>query len=272
MRLRSPRVLLACIGVAFAVLLVLSQSYFARYQPLTALSGGLTGATGQIALEADDVQVIGHDAGKVRWRMAARTVTLSRDRRVITITGIHRGDLYAADGHPAAALTASQAIYETPFGMVGLGSAGYLRVTGRVEAHVLSAAHPDLSTEQLVWNSQSNALSCPGSVTAALPKLSVTAGSAEYDSPPGAPAHGTMHLSGGVQARFDSARGTATLDCPGLTWNADQQTAQTVGPVTARIPGGLGTASAADIQVNTHTGDLTGHGFRGTLILSHEVQ
>jgi hypothetical protein len=156
--------------------------------------------------------------------------------------------------------------------MLGLGSAGYLRVSGHVAAHVLTAAHPEINTQQIVWNSLSNELTCPGTVTAALPKLSVTAGNAAYDSPPGSPAHGVMHLGGGIHAQFDTSRGLATLDCPGLTWTADTQTAQTTGPVTARIPGGLGTASAAEIEVNTHTGDLSGHGFRGTLLLSREVQ
>ena len=273
MPLRNPRVLLVCVGIAFAVLAAVSLHYFSQYQPLQAFSrGGLIGGAEQIALEADDVQVVGRTSGSVRWRMAAQTVTLSRDRRVITIGGIRRGALYAADGHPAVALTANQASYETPFGLLSLGSGGYLRVSGNVQAQVLSAAHPALSAQQIVWNSASNELSSPGTVTATLPKLSVTAGNAVYDSPPGAPAQGTMHLGGGVHARFDTSRGMATLDCPGLTWTAGTQAAQTTGPVTARIPGGLGTASAAVIQVNTRTGDLTGQGLRGTLILSHQVQ
>ena len=275
MFLRNPRVLLVCLGVTVAVLAALSLRYFSQYQSLTALtSGGLMGEAGQIALEADDVQVVGRSSGHVRWRLAAQTVTLSRDRRVLTIHGIHKGALYAADvtGRPAVSLTADQATYATPFGILGLGSAGYLRVSGNVAAHVLTAAHPDLKTQQIVWNSLSNELTCPGAVTASLPKLSVTAGNAAYDSPPGSPAHGVMHLAGGVHARFDTSRGMAALDCPGLTWTADTQAAQTTGPVTARIPGGLGTASADDIQVNTHTGDLSGHGFRGTLRLSREVQ
>jgi hypothetical protein len=273
MFLRNPRVLLVCVGLLIALLAALSLRYFSRYQPLTALTNsGLMGEAGQIALEADDVQVVGRNSGKVRWRLAAQTVTLSRDRRVITIHGIHKGALYAADGRPAVALTADQAVYATPFGMLGLGSAGYLRVSGHVAAHVLTAAHPEINTQQIVWNSLSNELTCPGAVTATLPKLSVTAGSAAYDSPPGAPTQGVMHLGGGVHARFDSSRGLATLDCPGLVWTANTQSAQTIGPVTAQIPGGLGTANAADIEANTHTGNLSGHGFRGTLILSREVQ
>ncbi|MGI4788547.1 MAG: hypothetical protein ACRYFS_06820 [Janthinobacterium lividum] len=273
MILLNPRVVLVCVGIAFAVLAVASLRYFSQYQPLQSLTGhNMMGGTAQIALEADDVQVVGRDSGKVRWRMAAQTVTLSRDRRVITVSGIRRGALYAADGKPDVSLTADQATYTTPFGMLSLGSEGFLRVSGNVLAHVLTAAHPQIKTQQIVWNSVSNELSCTVAVTATLPRLTVTAGNAAYDSTPGAPAHGTMRLGGGVHALFNSSRGLATLDCLGLTWIADQQTAQTIGQVTALIPGGLGTASAASIEVNTHTGDLTGHGLRGTLLLSHEVQ
>ena len=273
MFLRNPRVLLVCVGIAVAVLSAVSLRYFSQSQPLEVFSNGaLTGEAGQIALEADDVQVVGRSLGKPRWRMAAQTVTLSRDRRVVTINSIRHANLYAADGRPAVALTARQATYETPFGVLGLGSEGFLRVSGNVRATVLTAAHPSLSTQQLVWDNQTNSLNCPGAVTAALPKLVVTAGNAAYDSPPGTPAQGVMRLGGGVHALFNSPRGLWTLDCLGLTWNASSQTAQTTGPITARIPGGLGTASAADMEVNTRTGNVTGHGFQGTMLQSREVQ
>jgi hypothetical protein len=273
MILRNPRVLLVCVGIAAAVLAAVSLRYFSQYQPLSAFTnGGLLGGTEQIALEADDVQVVGRSAGKVRWRFAAQTVTLSRDRRVVSISGIRRGALYAADSRPSVSLTADRASYTTPFGILGVSGMGALQVSGNVKASVLSPAHPSFRTQQIVWDSASNTLSCPVPVTATLPKLLVTAGSAQYASPPGGPERGVMRLSGGVHARFDSTRGIATLDCPGLTWNAAGQSAQTVGPVTATIPGGLGTAAASDISVNTQTGDLSGHGFRGTLRLSHEVQ
>ena len=272
MLLRNPRVVLACFGVALAAAAV-SWHYFLLGQPFAALeNSSAAGEPEQAALEAGDVQVVGRSGGRVRWRMAAQTVSLSRDRRVISITGIRRGALYAADNRPSVALTADRASYATPFGILGAGGMGALRVEGHVRALVLTASHLSLRTEQIVWDSATNGLVCPLPVTAALPNLTVTAGNSRYDSPPGAPAQGAMHLGGGVHARFDSTRGMAVLDCPGLAWNAGSQTAQTLGPVTATIPGGLGTATAADVSVNTRTGDLSGHGFRGTLRLSREVQ
>ena len=271
--LTNPRVVLVCVGVAVAAFAGYSLRLFSQDEPPSALSsGGLLNATQQITLEADDVQVIGRSAGKVRWRMAAQTVTLSRDRSTVTVQGIHKGALYSAGSRPSVLLTADHASYSTPFGILGASGLGSLRVDGNVTAVVLSAAHPSVRTQSLVWDSASNALVCPLPVMAALPKLRVTAGSARYDSPPGAPERGVMRLGGGVHARFDSTHGLVTADCPGLTWDAAGQDAQTTGPVQVAIPGGLGTASASQIEVNTGTGDLSCQELRGTLRLSPEVQ
>jgi hypothetical protein len=63
-----------------------------------------------------------------------------------------------------------------------------------------------------------------------------------------------------------------TLDCPGLTWDAAQSTVRSEGAVTALVPGDRGTATVAAAEANTRTGDLTLHGFRGTLMLPQGVQ
>lgn len=271
--LRNPRVILACIGILLAVLASASLRYFFQSQTLTAFpNGGQLAGAEQAALEADNVQVVGRSGGKVRWRVAARTASLSQDRRTLSVADIRRGAMYAAGGSTLVTLTADQALYATPFGVLGIGGTGTLQVNGHVQATVISAAHPSLRTQRIFWDSASNTLTCPGPVTAAMPKLNVSAGNAQYNSPPAAPAHGVMRLGGGIHARFDSTRGIAALACSGLVWSADKQAAQTLGPVTAQIPGGLGTATASDISVNTRTGDLSGHGFRGTLRLSPEVQ
>ncbi len=270
--LRNPRVLLVCLGIAIAAAAAFSLRWFSTYQPLSALGGsGLMGAD-QFALEADNVEVVGRGSGTVHWRMKAQTVSLSQDRRTITVAGIRQGTLYSEAGRPSILVSADRAVYGTPFGSLSSGSAGNLSVSGHVTAHVLSAEHPTLQTGLMEWNTVSSVLTCPAAVTATVPKLTVTAGSAVYTSPPGLPTQGTLGLSGGVHAQFSSSRGLAVLNCPGLSWSAAGQSAQTHGPVTALIPGGLGTATAADISVNTCTGDMTSHGFRGTLRLSQEVQ
>ncbi len=273
MILRNPRVLLAGVGIAAALGAAASLRFFS-HEALTALPGSeQAGGPEQAALEADNVQVVGRSEGKVRWRVAAELATLSRDRHIISVAGIQGGllDSAAGGGRPVVSLASDHASYATPFGVLGFSGTGALRVEGHVRASV-HGAYPSLRTEQVVWDAASNTLTCPGAVTAALPKLTVSAGNAQYLSPPDAPARGVMRLGGGIQARFSSTRGLATLDCPGLTWSADAGSGQTTGPVTARIPGGLGTASAASIVVSTRTGDLTCRGFQGTLRLSPEVQ
>ena len=272
MLLRNPRVLLALFGLVVAALAAVSLKYFSQYQPLSALAnGGVLSGAGQFALEADTVKVVGRSGGKKRWTLSARTVTLSRDRRIISAANIRQGILYAQSGKPSILVSADRANYQTPFGAIGPGSAGTLLVSGHVSARVLSADHPALSTELVRWDSLTSTLTCPQSVNATLPKLAVTAGNASYTAP-GALELGTLNLGGGIRARADTPRGLVVLDCPGLRWSAAGQTAQTLGAVTAQIPGGLGTASAADVSVDTRTGNLVAHGISGTLKLSGDVQ
>lgn len=273
---RNLRTLLVLVGIAFVGLTAWSLRYFSRYQPLAALTHNYAQpGLGQIGLQADDVLVIGHDRGRRRWRMAARRVTFSRDRRSLSIDGIRQGLLYDKTAKPLVSVTAGHASYQTIFGSFSASSSGTLRMDGGIHAVVLTPQRPILQAQALLWNSLQNQMSSPVPVTVTLPRLSVTAGNALYALPAGAApaaAQGTLNLGGGIHAVLHSPRGLTTLNCPGLTWNGRDNLARSLGPVTAQIPGGLGMATAADIQADTKTGNLTGHGFAGTLRLSTEVQ
>ena len=275
MSLRTLRILLIAVGIAFVVLTAWSLRFFGRYQPLAALTQNYTQpGLGQIGLQANDVLVVGHEAGRRHWRMAARTVTFSRDRRALDVIAIRQGLLYDQKTRPLISLTAGHASYQTPFGTIGGVNTGTLRMDGGILATVLTPDKPILQTQALVWDALRDQLISPGPLTAALPRLSVTAGNAAYAPPPGgmeAAAQGTLTLGGGVRAVLRNARGQATLNCPGLTWNGTQSLARSLGPVTAQIPGNLGTVMASDIQVDTKTGNLTGHGIHGTMALSGVV-
>ena len=276
MSLRSLRLLLILVGIAFVGLTAWSLRFFSRDLPLTAFGRGYAQAgLGQIGMEASDVLVVAHEAGRRRWRVSARTLTFSRDRRTVSVDGIRQGLLYDTGGKPEVSLTAGHAVYETPFGQVGLGGAGTLRLDTSVRAVLFSAQRPVLTSQALVWDSGRGALSSPGPMVAAVPRLSVTAGNGEYDKPTGAGAEalrGTLRLGGGVRALLHSPRGPVTLDCPGLSWDAARDAARSLGPVTALIPGDRGTATVSAAEVNTRTGDLTLHDFRGTLRLPHGVE
>ena len=99
MSLRSLRLLLGLVGIAFVGLTAWSLRYFSRYQPLTAFGQDYAQpGLGQIGLEANDVLVVAHEDGQRRWRVSARTLTFSRDRRTVSVDGIRQGLLYDTDG------------------------------------------------------------------------------------------------------------------------------------------------------------------------------
>lgn len=270
------RALLILAGIAFVGLTAWSLRYFSRYQPLSAFGAEYAQpGLGEVGLRADDVLVVAHEGGRRRWRVAARTLTFSRDRRTVRVDSIRQGLLYDPEGKPEVSLTAGHVVYSTPLGTVGASPIGTLRVDTNVRAVVLSAQRPTLDTQVLVWDALRGELSSPGPLTATMPRLAVSAGSGVYDRPPGPAAstpEGTLRLSDGIHATVHSPRGVFTLDCPGLAWEASKNAARSLGPVTAQVPGGLGTATAAAVEADTKTGDVTLHGLRGTLRLPREVQ
>ena len=266
MSLTFLRLLLVSLGISFVLGTAWALRYFTRSQGLTPFAQSyLQPGLGGVALEALDVHVVGHDHGRQRWRMSADAVTFSRDRRTATVLGIRRGVLLDNRGRAAVSVTAGSAVYSSPFGGLDSPGSGILTLSGHVHAVVRTAQRPALQAETLAWNVPRSELSSPAPLTAILPRLRVTAGRAVYDAPPGKPDLGRLQLSGGIRAQFQSTRGLTLLTCPGLTWNAADSTARSLGPVQAAIPGGLGTASAADVVVSTKTGSLQGHGFQGSM-------
>jgi hypothetical protein len=276
MQLRNGRILLSLVGIAFVVLTAWSLRYFSRYQPLTPFSQSyLQTGLGQIGLQAQDVVVVAHANGRRRWRVSAQTITFSRDRRTLSADGIRHGILYDERGKPEAALSAGHAVYSSTFGTLDTGGLNTLRLDTNVRAVVLTSQRPTLITQGLVWEPLRNQLSSPGPLSVTVPRLNVMAGNAVYTLPPGtktAALRGTLRLGGGIQARVETPHGLVTLDCPGLTWDTAQKIARSLGPVTATIPGGFGTTTAAEMQVDTMNGSVTGQELVGTLRLSSEVQ
>lgn len=274
----GQRLLLGFVGGAFIGLTAWSLRFFSQAQPLAAFGAGYTQpGLEQVGLKASGVLVVASERGRRRWRASATTLTLSRDRRTANVDGIRQGTLYDADGKPEVSLEAGHALYAVPFGQIGTPAAlGTLRVDGGVRAVLLSAAQkPVLTSAAFLWDPLRSELSSPGTVTAAVPKLSVTAGNGSYDKPAGpasSAGRGTLRLGGDVHALLHSPRGLVMLNCPGLLWDAARDTAQSQGPVTALIPGDRGLATAAAVEANTQTGDLTVHDFKGTFRLPAGVE
>lgn len=269
MSLTSLRLLLLMLGIAFVIGTAWALHYFTRSQGLTPFAQNyLQPGLGSIALEALDVHVVGHDHGRRRWRLTADAVTFSRDQHTAAVQGIRQGLLLDNRSRPSVSVTAGSAVYASPFGGLASPGSGILTLSGHVRAVVLTAQRPTLQAETLAWNVPRGELSSPTPLTATLPRLQVSAGRAIYNAPPDKPDLGRLQLSSSVRARFQSTRGLTILTCPGLVWDAAQSTARSLGPVQATIPGGIGTASAADVVVNTKTGSLQGHGFQGSMGVS----
>lgn len=226
MSLRSLRTLLVFLGIAFVGLTAWSLRFFARYQPLASLSpNAVPPELGGIGLQAKDVLVIGHQAGRRRWRIAAGAITFSSDRRSLAVDDIRQGLFYDADARPLVSLTAHRAAYQTMFGSLGYGYAntGTLRLDGGVYAVILSAERPVLQSQSLIWDSLRSQMTSPGALTATLPHLTVTAGNAAYALPVGGvagAARGTLTLGGGIHAalpRLSVTAGDATYAPPAGT-------------------------------------------------------
>jgi len=271
----SPRILLIVVGIALSLGAAWSLRYFSGIEPFTALTKSyVQPGLGQVGLQATETRIIGYDRGKTRWRMAARTLTFSRDRRSLAVEGIRQGTLYDSRGRPIVSITADHALWQTQFGTLDLANSGMLRLDGGIVARVNISDHPVLQSQSLIWDSQRNTITSPGTLTAAVPRLTITAGTGDYAMQSGllSASPGDLHLRKGIQATFQGRYGSAILSCSGLDWDAAHGIGRSLGPVSARLPGEVGAAVAADVEADTRTGNLLGHGFQGTLLLSTEVQ
>ena len=275
------RLLMVGLGAAFVAVSAWSLRYFGRYQPFADLSNGQMNAFNAPGLEVSDAVVTGRQDGKRRWQVAARQITVSRDRRTVTVNGITDARLFDAQERPLLSAQAGQASYETPlFGLIA-GASSILHLAGGIHARALRPAGLTLQTDGLLCNLTLNQVSTVGPVSARLPRLALTAGHAVYTAPVGsAPAlghtetlaGGTLSLDGGVRSLVQSRGGPATLTTQGLVWEAASGQARSLGPVSALLPGNFGTAAAGDVQVDTRTGNLSLHHLHGTFQVSNEGQ
>lgn len=275
------RLLMVGLGAAFVAVSAWSLRYFGRYQPFADLTNGQMNAFSAPGLEVSDAMITGRQGGKRRWRVAARQITVSRDRRAITVSGITDARLFDAQERPLLSAQAGQASYEAPlFGLI-FGASNVLRLTGGIHARALRPAGLTLQTDSLVCNLTLNQVSTVGQVTARLPRLTMSAGHAIYAAPIGsvpalgqaeALAGGTLSLDGGVRSQVQSRGGPATLTTGGLVWETGSGQARSIGPVSALLPGNFGTATAGDAQVDTRTGNLSLHHLHGTFQVSNEGQ
>ncbi len=237
-RFSWKRVLIALAGV-FAVLLALSLRYYGHYRPFADLvGGGARPGPPPASLRVTDAVVTGRTNGRMRWRIQARSITLSQDRTQVTVQGIHDGLLFAPTGRALFSLKAGQAVYQKPFGLSlldtpGNAAGGFLTVGGGIEGRALQAGGPTLSSDTLTWDFVHNEVR--------------TLGRTQARFPPGA------HAIGGM-----------SMQATTLVWDTVHGTLTAPGTVTATFADGVSRVQGDHISVDTQQGTLTLRSLHGT--------
>lgn len=230
--------MIALAGV-FAVVLALSLRYYGHYHPFADLVGGTARlSTPPASLRVTDAVVTGRANGRARWRIKARSITLSQDRSQVTVQGIHDGVLFAPTGRALFSLKAGQAVYQKPFGISlldtpGNATGGFLTMGGGIVGRALLPGGPTLSSDTLTWDL----------------------------------AHSEVRSLGRTQAHFPPgphAISGMRMQATTLIWDTVHATLTAPGTVTATFADGVSRVQGQSITVDTKQGTLTLHNLHGT--------
>ncbi len=143
-------------AIVLAAGLVWSFMYLRALHPFgTAVSDLSDKPMQDIGLRFNDATLVGwSDHAKV-WQIHARTVEVSKDRRLATFRGISKSYLMQK-GEPVASVSANEVVYNTVTRNVS--------VPGAVQIKVKDG--PSLKTKNVIWHSARSRLACQGGVTA----------------------------------------------------------------------------------------------------------
>lgn len=237
-RFSARRVLIALAGI-FGVVLALGLRYYGHYHPFADLVPGAARlGPPPASLRVTEAVVTGRAQGRIRWRIKARSITLSRDRSQVTVQGIHDGLLLSPAGQASFALKAGQAVYQKPFGISlldtpGNAIGGFLTVGGGITGHALQPGGPILTSDTLTWDIARSEVR--------------SLGRTEARFPPGA------HAIGGM-----------TMQATVLVWDTQAGTLSAPGVVTAVFADRESRVQGDDVSVDTRQGTLTLHHLHGT--------
>ncbi len=162
--------MLLLVTAAFVGVTLWSWRALGRYQPFADITRAARAS--RVGIQIADAAVSGRSAGRLRWRVSARAIVFSADRREAIAQGIHDGLLYDGRGRAALSVAAGRAVYATPPGVLGVGNAppeGTLHMDGGIRAAVLRAGGPVLTATALAWDALSGQARCFGTVTARFP-------------------------------------------------------------------------------------------------------
>lgn len=169
MKVDATQTRLLLLAIAVAGVTVWSYKWLGRYQPFADLMHPQANPMGQLELQVSDATVTGRTGGKVRWRVRARTISVSRDQFTVTAEGVHDGFFYDASERPIVRMSAPHASYQSPGGLLGTTAFSVMRLSGGVQARVLSPNGPEFRTQDLVWDERNHLVQSPGQATAVFP-------------------------------------------------------------------------------------------------------
>lgn len=143
-----------------------------------------------IGIRFEDATLVGRADGKKVWEIKAKSIDISKDRRLATFQGLSQGALIQND-KKVASISADRVVYNTYTRDVMTPGTAELKLTNG----------PSLKVRKVFWNSQKERLFCEGGVDAKIGKSTM---------------HGDR-MTADLQNKEITAtkvKGTITLDAP----------------------------------------------------------
>jgi len=143
-------------GGVVAVALVWAFLYLTALHPFGAVEARLKrDELPGIGLSFRDARLVGRQDSQMAWAFDAKTIDVSRDRRLVTFRGVTDGSLMK-DGREVASLVAGKVVYNS--------MSNNLVVQGKAEVRL--ADGPTLEVRNIYWNAQKSKLVCTGGIRA----------------------------------------------------------------------------------------------------------
>ena len=145
-------------GAVVAGALVWTFFYLKDVHPLGALGAKLgSDSLAEIGIRFKDATLVGRSGGKKIWEIKAKTIDISKDRRLATFQGLTQGALLQNDKR-IASIAADKVTYNILTQNVAAPGTAELKVEDG----------PTFKVHKVFWNAQKSKLFCEGGVDAAI--------------------------------------------------------------------------------------------------------
>lgn len=110
-----------------------------------------------IGISFKDATLVGRSDGKKTWQIKAKTIDISKDRRLATFSGLSQGELIQ-DDKKVASISADRVVYNTLSRDVSAPGTAELKLVGG----------PSFKVHRVYWNGRTSRLFCAGGVDAVI--------------------------------------------------------------------------------------------------------